>query len=51
MAKSSFYDKSNNFDSITLIENNRIVSDEVKAINMFNGYFSNLVENLKLQIP
>ena len=32
-----------------MVENNRVVSDGIKLPNIFNGYFSNFAENLKLQ--
>ena len=49
--KSSFSDKSNNFESITLVENDSIVSDDNEVANIFNEDFSNLVEDLNLNIP
>ena len=49
--KSSFSDKSNNFESITLVENDNIVSDDNEVANIFNEDFSNLVEDLNLNIP
>ena len=49
--KSSFSDKSNNFESITLVENYNIVSDDNEVANIFNEDFSNLVEDLNLNIP
>ena len=45
--KSSFSGKRNNFKSITLVENDQIVSDYIQMANIFNDYFSNLVKNLK----
>ena len=49
--KSSFSDKSNNFESKTLVENDSIVSDDNEVANIFNEDFSNLVEDLNLNIP
>ena len=49
--KLSFSDKSNNFESITLVENDNIVSDDNEVANIFNEDFSNLVEDLNLNIP
>ena len=49
--KSSFSDKSNNFESITLVENDNIVSDDNEVANIFNEDFSNPVEDLNLNIP
>ena len=45
-----FSDKSNNFESITLAENEWIISDDIKVANIFNNCFSNPVENLKLKV-
>ena len=49
--KSSFSDKSNNFESITLVENDSTVSDDNEVANIFNEDFSNLVEDLNLNVP
>ena len=49
--KSSFSDKSNNFESINLVENNSIIADDNEVANIFNEYFSNLVEGLNLHFP
>ena len=49
--KSSFSDKSNDFESITLVDNDSIVSDDNEVANIFNEYFSNLVEGLSLHVP
>ena len=49
--KLSFSDRSNNFESITLVENDNIVSDDNEVANIFNEDFSNLVEDLNLNIP
>ena len=49
--KSSFFDKSNNFESITLVQNDSIVSNDNEVANIFNEYFSNLVEGLNLHAP
>ena len=44
-------DKSNNSQSLTLVENDWIVSDDIKVANIFNYYFSKLVENAKSKAP
>ena len=49
--KSTFSDKSNNFESITLVQNASIVSDENEVANIFNEYFGNLAEDLNLHVP
>ena len=49
--KSSFSDKSNNFESIMLVQNDSIVSNDNEVANIFNEYFSNLVEGLNLHAP
>ena len=49
--KSSFSDKSSNFESIPLVENDSIISDDNEVANIFNEYFSNLVECLNHQVP
>ena len=49
--KSSFSDKSNNFEIITLVENDSIASDGNKVANIFNEYFNNLLEDLNLNVP
>ena len=49
--KSVFSDKTNNFESITLVDNNSIVSDNNEVANIFNKYFNNLVEGLNLHVP
>ena len=49
--KSSFSYKTNNFESITLIENHSIVSNDNEVANIFNEYFSNPIEGLNLHVP
>ena len=49
--KSSLTDKSNNVQSIALVENDWIVSDNIKVANIFHYYLSNLVKNLNFQVP
>ena len=49
--KSPFSDKSSNFESIPLVENDSIISDDNEVANIFNEYFSNLVECLNHQVP
>ena len=48
---SSFPNKSNNLEITTLVKNDQIVSNNIEVANMFNDYFSNLAEHLKLQVP
>ena len=35
-----------NFERITLVENNKVVSDKSKLIEIFSKYFGNIVKNL-----
>ena len=49
--KSSFSDKSGNFESIALLKNDSIASDDNEVANIFNKYFSNLLEDLNLHVP
>ena len=49
--KSSFSYKSNNFESIALVENDSNVSNDNGVANIFIEYFRNLVEGLNLHVP
>ena len=44
--KPSFADKTLKDERITLVENNKVVSDESKLIEIFSKYFGNIVQNL-----
>ena len=33
-------------EKITLVENNKVVSDESKSVEIFSKYFGNIVQNL-----
>ena len=44
-------DKTLKDERITLIENEKVVSDERELVKMFNEYFSNIVSNLDIQHP
>ena len=46
--KPSFSDKTSSNESINLIENEEIVSDENELCEIFNKYFGNIVSNLKI---
>ena len=35
-----------NFERITLVKNNKVVSDESKLVEIFSKYFGNIVKNL-----
>ena len=48
--KSFFFDKSNNFENITLIENGNLLTDDFKIAET-NKYFLKVVPNLDLQVP
>ena len=49
--KSTFSNNSNNFEYMTLVENDSIVPDDNEVANIFNEYFSNLVDGLNLHVP
>ena len=38
-------------DRITLVENNKVVSDESKLVEIFSKYFGNIVQNLGIDSP
>ena len=44
-------DKTLKGEKITLIENEKVVSDERELVKIFNEYFSNTVPNLNIQRP
>ena len=44
--KPSFTDKTLRDERITLVENNKVVSDESKLVEIFSKYFGNIVQNL-----
>ena len=44
--KPSFIDKTLKDERITLVENNKVVSDESKLVDIFGKYFGNIVQNL-----
>ena len=44
--KPSFTDKTLKDERITLVENNKVVSDESKLVEIFSRYFGNIVQNL-----
>ena len=46
-----FPDKSNNFETIALVENNMIISDNQKITDAFIEYFDTMVPKLDLAIP
>ena len=45
--KPSFTDKTLKDERITLVENNKVVSDESKLVEIFSKYFGNTVQNLR----
>ena len=51
MVESFFPDKSNNFETITLVENNMIISDNQKITDPFIEYIDTMVPKLGLAIP
>ena len=44
-------DKTLKDERITLIENEKVISDERELVKIFNEYFSNIVSNLDIQRP
>ena len=46
-----FSKKSNNFETITLDENNTVISDNQKIADIFKGYFDTIVPKSGLRIP
>ena len=49
--ESFFSDKSRNFENISLMENDRLLSGEFEIAKIFNKCFQNLVPNLDLKVP
>ena len=47
--KPLFNDKAMSTDSITLIENNKIISGDQEVAEIFNSYFSNAVKSLNIE--
>ena len=43
--KPSFTDRTLKDERITLVENNKVVSDESKLVEVFSKYFGNIVQN------
>ena len=46
--KPSFTDKTLKDERITLVENNKVVSDESELVEIFSKYFGNIVQNLEV---
>ena len=49
--KSFFYDKSNNFENISLTENGNLLTDDFEIAEDFHKCFEHLVPNLDLKVP
>ena len=49
--KPLFTDKTLKDERITLVENNKVVSDESKLVEIFGKYFGNIVQNLGIDGP
>ena len=49
--KSFFSDKSNNFENISLIENDNLLTDDFEIAETFSKHSQNLVPNLDLKVP
>lgn len=49
--KTCFSDKSNNFENLTVVENEKVTSDEKELSEVFNKYFDVLLCNLNLKVP
>ena len=47
--KPSFTDETSKDKIITLVENNKVVSDESKLVEIFSKYFGNIVRNLGIE--
>ena len=47
--KLSFTDETSKDKIITLVENNKVVSDESKLVEIFSKYFGNIVRNLGIE--
>ena len=48
--KKFFCGKSNNSESISLIENGKLLTNDFEIAEAFNKYFQNLVPNLALKV-
>ena len=46
--KPSFTDKTLKDERITLVQNNKVVSDESELLKIFSKYFGNIVQNLRI---
>ena len=46
-----FSDKSNSFENLTAVENEKVTSDEEEVAEVFSKYFDVLVSNLNLKVP
>ena len=46
--KPTFTDKTLKDERITLVENNKVVSDKSKLVEIFGKYFGNIVQNLRI---
>ena len=49
--KNFFFNKSNNYETITLVENNMVISDNQKIADNFIEYFDIIIPKLGLAIP
>ena len=48
--KPSFTDKTLKDEKVTLVENNKVVSDESELVEIFSKFFGNIVQNLGIDI-
>ena len=46
----AFSDKNHSTESVTLIDDNKIISSDIQIANAFNDFFSNTVKNLNVMI-
>ena len=51
IVKNFFFGKSNNLETITLVENNMVISDDQKIACIFIQYFDTILPKLGLGIP
>ena len=51
IGKDIFSDKSSNFEKISLIQQDRVITSDSKIAEMFNDYFNNIVSDLGLKMP
>ena len=49
--KGFFSNRLNSFKNISLIENGKLLVDDIKVAKTFNRYFQHLVPNLDLKLP